>query len=148
MTTPGAVDYFDIMKGIQRVLQQTPELGNASVLIEEELTFQSGSVVIIYLDSWSAPGNIQAINAGLRMKMEVRFEVWCFHLGIQRIDAMRNRNLLLGQVQTALMRDRSLNETVSASWQEGGDFMQATVESGFMAAASIILIAETDAIAS
>lgn len=140
------VDYNAIENAIERIIKEDPEFGDVSVLVEEELTMQSGSVVFIYLDRDDNPEGMQGLTAGTRDRKQITFSIWCCHLGLDRRDALQRRNWLKARVETALMRNRSLLDTVEVSWSPGGEFLSARVESGFMCAAMINLICETVAI--
>lgn len=144
MTQP--VDYNAILDAIEQIISEDPELGDVSVLVEEELTFQSGSIVIIYLDRDDNVEGEQALTAGTRDRKQIFFSIWCCHQGLNRRDAIRQRNWLKARVETALMRDRELKNTVEVSWSPGGEFMTVLLESGFMSCASINLVCETVAI--
>ena len=144
MTAP--VDYNAILDAIERIISEDPELGDVSVLVEEELTFQSGSVVIIYLDRDDNPEGIQSLSAGMHTRKWIYFSIWCCHQGLDRREAIRKRNWLKARVETALMRDRTLLNTVEAQWSPGGEFLTARIESGFMSCAMINLVCDTVAI--
>ncbi len=141
-----AVDYNSIQSAIEQIIKADPEFGNISVLVEEELTVQSGSVVIIYLDRDDNPEGMQGLTAGTRDRKQITFSIWCCHVGLDRREALKQRNWLKARVETALMRNRSLLDTVEASWSPGGEFLSARVEAGFVSCAMINLICETVAI--
>ena len=136
------VDYNAIEESMQAIIQDDPQLGDVSVLIEEELTFQEGSVVIIYLDRELSPAEMQSLSYGQRNRVLLSFDVWCCHYGMERQAAIRERNKLRAKVLLALMRDTSWRQSVESCWSEGGEFMTVKVETGFMACSSITFMAE------
>ena len=121
----------------------------ADVIIEEELSVQRNNVVGIYLDDRIAPEGDQSLSSGTRTRFQVRFSIWCWHFGIgpDRRPVMEQRDDLLGNVEIALMNNRSLNSTVETSWIEGGEFMSGPDPDSnqFMAGAQIILVADVTA---
>ena len=88
-------DFFAVEEAIQRMMQAAPELGNASIDIETELSFQEGDIIKIYLDRWDAPEQLQAISAGQSTRMLVSFVIWGFHGGLDLLGTMKRRNELV-----------------------------------------------------
>ena len=140
------VDYFSIETAIKTILDADADLASVSVLIEEELTVQRGNVIGIYLDDRDAAEQDQSLSAGTRTRFNVRFSIWCWHFGVgrDRRVPMEQRDDLVGKVEIALMKERSLNSTVDTSWLEGGEFLSGPDPTGkqFMSGASIILVAD------
>jgi len=60
---------------------------------------------------------------------------------------MEQRDDLIGKVEIALMKERTLNGTVNSSWLEGGEFLSGPDPTGnqFMSGASVMLIADVTA---
>ena len=138
------IDYFNIEEAIKSILDADADLADVEVLIEEELTIQRGNVVGIYLDDRDAPDEEQSLSAGTRTRFNVRFSIWCWHFGVgrDRRVPMQQRDDLVGKVEIALMKERTLNDTVNMSWLEGGEFLSGPDPTGdqFMSGASVILI--------
>ena len=143
------VDYFGIEEAIKSILDADADLAGVEVLIEEELTIQRGNVVGIYLDDRDAPNEDQSLSAGTRTRFNVRFSIWCWHFGVgrDRRVPMEQRDDLIGKVEIALMKERTLNDTVNSSWLEGGEFLSGPDPTGnqFMSGASVMLIADVTA---
>jgi len=140
------VDYFSIETAIKTILDADADLAGVAILIEEELTVQRGNVVGIYLDDRDASDPDQSLSAGTRTRFNVRFSIWCWHFGVgrDRRVPMEQRDDLVGKVEIALMKERTLNDTVNMSWLEGGEFLSGPDPTGnqFMSGASIILVAD------
>ena len=136
-------DYYAIEDAIRAVLAAASSLSGVTILVEEELTVQRGSVIGIYLEDRTAPAEEQPIAAGLETRFHVNFTIWCWHFGVgrDRRPVMEARDDLVGNVEIALMGNRDLNDTVDSSWLTGGDFLSGPDPTGkqFMAGASINL---------
>lgn len=143
------VDYYAIENAIAAVLRADATLAGVTVMVEEELSFQRGSIVGIYLDDRSSPQDLQAISAGTETRFIVNFTVWCWHMGIgrDRTMVMQQRDDLVGKVEIALMKNRTLSNTVNMSWLEGGEFISGPDPQGnqFMSGAEIKLSADVTA---
>lgn len=139
------IDYFSIEEAIKTVLDDDADV-TGSVLIEEEITIQRGNIIGIYLDDRNAADEDQSLSAGTRTRFNVRFTIWCWHFGIgrDRRGPMEQRDDLVGKVEIALMKKRTLNDTVTMSWLEGGEFLSGPDPTGnqFMSGASIILVVD------
>ena len=139
------VDYFNIEEQIKTILDDDADLSDVDILIEEEISVQRGNVIGIYLDERDAPDDEQSLSAGTRTRFNVRFSIWCWHFGIgrDRRVPMQQRDDLVGKVEIALMKKRTLNDTVNMSWLEGGEFLSGPDPTGnqFMSGASVILVA-------
>ena len=140
------VDYFNIEEAIKTILDADADLAGVSVLVEEELTVQRGNVIGIYLDDRDAADADQSLSAGTRTRFNVRFTIWCWHFGVgrDRRVPMEQRDDLVGKVEIALMKERTLNGTVTTSWLEGGEFLSGPDPTGnqFMSGASVILVVD------
>jgi len=143
------VDYFAIETQIKTILDAEASLSGTSVLIEEELTFERGNIVGIFLDDREAPEELQSLSAGTRTRFLVTFSIWCWHFGVgrDRRVPMEQRDDLVGNVEIALMKERTLNGTVNMSWLAGGEFLSGPGETKnqFMSGAQIILIVDVTA---
>lgn len=143
-----AIDYFGIEEAIKAVLEADAGFQgqNAAVHIEEEFShaMTDGKVVFIYSDR-RAPTPGQPIAAGQQTRYQIRHSIWSRSYSIESMrKAMEIRDDLLGVVETALMKNRSLNDAVSTSWLEGGEMMSGKVpgKPGFIASAETVLVVE------
>ena len=143
------VDYFTIEEAIKSILDADAIVSAKAILIEEELVFERGNIIGIYLDDRQAPDELQSISAGTRTRFLVSFSLWCWHFGVgrDRRVPMEQRDDLLGNVEIALMKVRNLNDTVNTSWLLGGEFLSGPDPTGkqFMSGAQIILVADVTA---
>ena len=140
------VNYFALEEAIQTILRADPTLSGVSVEIEREIEFidNAQSAVIIYLDGREAPEDMQRLAAGTRTDFHVMFTLWCMEFHLDSIaQAAKLRDDLIGKVEVALMKERTLNGNVQGSWLEGGEFLTADSGSGFLSAGEIKLVAKT-----
>lgn len=136
-------DYFAVLEAIEAQLKADEDLAEATILVEEDLSFQSGDTVIIYLERRSAPANQQGLSAGKRTRFLVEVSVWCYHFGLEARPAMKNRDDLMGRVEIALMRDRTLRGMVDSFYIDGGSFNYGRTEGGlYMAGAEVRIVAD------
>lgn len=141
------LDYYAVEEGIREVLSADADLEDVRIEIETdvEMAPDGGGAVYVYLDRRDAPASEQRLAAGTRTDFLLRFALWCLDCDFESVAAAsRRRDDLLGKVEVALMRDRSLNGTVDASWLEGGEFLTMQ-EQGFISGGEIILIAKAKA---
>ena len=143
------VDYYSIEQAIRTQLLADAGLSNITVTIEEELSFQRGDIIAIFLDRRDAPAEEQTLSAGTHIRMHLKFSIWCFHFGLVVADSIERRDDLLGKVELALMRDRTFSGAVNSSWITGGEFQTGEVHSeagmgfsGWGSGAEVELIAE------
>ena len=142
------VDYFGIEEAIRDILVSDTSLGGISVLIEDEINFIEGPVVALYLENRAAPAELQSLSAGQRTRFYVSFVLWVMDFSLDGIrEASKKRDDLVGKVEIVLMKDRTLGGTVTTSWLEGGDFLNAQVPdvTGFVSAAEIRLTVDVRA---
>lgn len=81
--------------------------------------------ISVNLSSIDAPPDAQPLTASLKQRLQVRFEIWCWRFAMTNTQAAELRDALVGDVELALMLDRTLNGTVNTSWLEGGRFNRA-----------------------
>lgn len=144
-----AIDYHAILEGIRDQIEADEDAPSVTIHIEEELSTVEGPTVMLYLDRRDAPDDLQTLSAGQRTRYEVTISIWCFGVAMDSMrEACRNRDNLLGEIEIALMKDRTLQETVSSSWFTGGEFIsaQAPGVGGFVSGAEIVLVALVTAI--
>lgn len=145
------VDYFQIEKEIQKVLQADADLEGVAVLVEEELTFAQDNTVLIELNRRDAPDDKQSLSAGQRTRYDLALSIWCWGFGFERETAMENRDDLLGKVEVALLEHRAtgnnLNGEITAFWLRGGEFenRRSTDSDRFLSGAEIEMICDVTA---
>ncbi len=142
------IDYFLIEEKIKQQLEADDELNTdvSEILIEEELTFQRGKIIGIYLDRRDAAPENQTLSFATRIRFELRFNIWVFAWHLEVREAIHLRDDLLGKVELVLMADRSLQGSVTSSWISGGEFDNGQDGGGFYSGASIELIADKTAV--
>lgn len=123
------VDYFAIQEAIKTVLEADQTIADAHIALEEELEFNQQNHILIYLMDRDAPENRQTLSGGTRTKFLINFSIWCFAYHMSELkEAMRRRDDLIGKVEIALMKNRSLGGVVDGSWITGGEFANASQE--------------------
>ena len=141
------IDYWNIEQQIASIIKTA--VPRARVLVEEELDFGESDVVGIYLEDRTAADNMQSISSGTRMRVGIQFTIWCWHFGFGKNQAvaMQQRDILVGDVETALMAAPTLNNTVTTSWITGGEFLAGPEPSnnGFAAGATVNLLVDATA---
>lgn len=124
-------------------------MAGVTVLLEQEVVFERGNVVVIYLDRRDSEAT-QVIAAGTRHRYDLQFSIWCFHFALDITLSLDQRDDLVGNVEIALMKDRTLQGTVDDSDLAGGEFLNGrTPEEGgglFFAGAEVRLVAQAVAI--
>lgn len=132
-----ATDYYGIREEIRNVLLADADLTaiGLTVEIESEIDFGAEDVPIafIYLESRTAPDGAQRLAAGTRTDFRLQFSIWCGHFSLESLEkAAEFRDDLIGKVEVALMKNRTLNNKVRTLWLTGGEFFLARdQESGF-----------------
>lgn len=148
-----AIDYYGIEKAISAVLTADADFiaANGKAFIEEDFIYglsDWGRAALIYMDRRSpTPG--QPIAAGQQTRYHIRLSVWsrAFHVESMK-KAIEERDALLGTVETALMRKRTLNtqgtDVVTFLTLEGGEMMSAKSSKppGFIASAETVVVVE------
>lgn len=128
------IDYDAVRAAIRdRVSDQVP---SATVRVEENL--QWGAEVVpyvgVYLDRRTAPDDRQALSAGTTTRYLIEFVLWVvhFHFSSPR-EAVKFRDDALGDVEVALIGDRTLGGLVNYLWLTGGELLDMKDSSGFVA---------------
>lgn len=139
-----AVEYHEILESIKRLINADTSVGDVEVQVEEEVSIVEGPTVMVYLNSRSAPDELQTLSGGQRTRYEVDISVWCFGISMDSVkEAAKNRDSLLSKIEIILMKDRTLDGSVSSSWFTGGEFLSAESpgSSGFISGGEISLTA-------
>ena len=142
------IDYFGIREATKTVLET--EIPTATVRIEEEMVFGFETVpyIGIYLDRRVAPIGDQRIANGTRTDYNLAFSLWVVHFSMESLQkAIEDRDDMVSLVENALMKNRTLLNTVKMLWLEGGEFFSAKdKESGFLAIAEVNFTAQAIAV--
>lgn len=139
------LDYFGIEQAVKDRLNDTDELADVSVKLEQELSFgERGRQVYIALQRRSAPEGLQSISAGSRTRFLLQISLWCFCWDLSLEEAAHKRDHLISQVEVALMREpRSFGvNNVTSSWIQGGEFSSGEEEASFMSGGEIVLVVD------
>jgi hypothetical protein len=117
------------------------------VSIEEDITLDIGPWVCIYTTRRDAPVDDQRIAAGRKLVYNVTLALWCWQYALESAArAIELRNDLVGAVEIALMRDRTLGGTVDFIVLSGGDFVTVKDSSRFASGAELIVVARVVAV--
>jgi hypothetical protein len=144
-------DYYGLEQDIKNLIARDPGVlahwgeRDPRVLVERDLIFGMDELpcIIIYLKRRDAPSGMQSLSGGQRTRYRITLSIWVADFHFDDVaQACRNRDDLIGLVEVALMRDRDLGGKVGASWTEGGEFLNAETDKGFVSAGEIILIAD------
>ena len=116
------IPYTAITQAIASQLETrlTGQSPRPRVTWEAGLEAPDESLVNVKLVSRVAIPNQQALTAGRLLRMRLRFEVSCWRFGMTVLEGMRLRDSLIGDIELALMADRTMGSTVTRSWLEGG----------------------------
>ena len=142
------VDYFDIEQELAQILRTDPRTQEATVLVEEELSFYENDVILIELERRDAPDDEQTASAGKRTRFLLQMSVWCYAYALEKQIAMRKRDDLLGKVELVIQENRGLGGKVGSTWLAGGDFenRRDADGQGFMSGAQIEVVMQVVAI--
>ncbi len=143
------LDYYAIEQAIAAQLTAAAELSGVTVTVEQEPEFDEGSKVIIYLINREAPEELQSLSAGKRTRFYITYVAVCVAQALDLRGAMEARDDLLGNVETALMSDRTFSGAANTSWIGGGDFENARNgdEGLFNAAGEIEIVVDAVSVA-
>lgn len=142
------IDYYAIEEAIQTLLKNDATLDGVAITVEEELIFGAESTpwVGIYLEGRSVPSDQQVLAAGTVARYTLDFRIWCWQYSLDKTQALKLRDDLLGKVEVTLMKNRTLGGMVASSWIEGGETPSGRLgneqNSGWACGAEIILIAQ------
>jgi hypothetical protein len=142
------VDYFGIQEQIAAILRDDEDVRAlvAEVSVEEEVVMnEMAPHVIIYLEDRQAPADMQGLRAGQATRFLLRFSIWCIAYSIEKIShAIKLRDELIGTVEVALMKERSLRGAVNKCWLEGGQMPSSRLpnNAGWFSGGEIVLVAD------
>jgi hypothetical protein len=145
------VDYFGIAQAARAVLQADEELADASIVAEEvpePFGSETTPRVAIYVESRSAPANLQRISSGRSTVYVIQVRIVCMTHSLESVArVIQLRDDLIGRVETALMRQRTLNGTVRTLYLEGGRLASAEAleANGWTSSGEVRVLAEAEA---
>lgn len=119
------IDYHNIAKQIQSVLQNDATLSGVLVTVEKDvlLGFENTPWVNIRA-ARRDPTPEQPIRAGQLQKYWITYVCECWESSLEGPErAAQLRDDLIGKVEVALMGNRTLNDTVESLILDGGEFM-------------------------
>lgn len=144
-----AINYSAITDAIVTQLQaglllQSPR---PRVVAERALEPPDESVVNVKLVNDPALADQQALVAGTMTRRRLGFEIEAWRFAMSVHDAMALRDSLVGDIELALMNDRTLGGTVIYSWLEGGTFAKPPEPRnlGFIVSGTVNLAADVEA---
>ena len=143
------IDYYDIEKELQYILQGDPALNEVTVLIEEmpEMTADMAPFVSIFIDRREVP-SAQPIAGGTRQRMLLKLSLWCYVVEMESVEsACKKRDDLIGKVEIALMNNRTINDKVNHTIMDGGEFDNVSLQTiGLAMGGSIVLLVDVSGI--
>lgn len=143
----GYVDYYGIEIELAEILKADETLGNVYISVENVLDLEAGAWIGIYLVGRDTPDG-QPLAAATRTRFRLHFVLWCWEYSLDSIaDAIQKRDLLLGKVEIALMKNPTINSKVNYSFLNGGELQSAQIAetAGYIAGGEIILQADITA---
>ena len=132
-------EYNDISTEIAWILSGA--LPDVVVICEEPIMIavEMAPTIGVYHEGFEIPENGQPLAAGRQQRELLKFNIscWSYHLDIKEL--MRSRNALLLRARRALMKNRSLNDMVTSSWEVGAEMASSRVEDalGFVSGAEL-----------
>ena len=140
-----AIDYYGIENNLKTILKLA--LG-AGVIVTAEVSQPMDTIpwVAIYLDGRTAPED-QPIAAGTRQRYQLKFSIWCWCWSLDNsAKAAEARDDLMGTVESAIMRNRSIGTSVENGMLQGGSFQTAKDDRGMhIAGGEIIYLTDVTA---
>lgn len=137
------IKYHGIKKEVQKVLMEDVDLNEnrqITVTVERENIFSAEMCPWINIVSLDREVDEDPVAAGtiMRLNYRLRLLVVAFHPE-SLAKAAESRDKILGLAEIVLMRNRTLNNSVSTLLLEGGDIGSAEIEDelGFLADAEI-----------
>lgn len=135
------IDYAAIKAMIKTVIDDAGISYSPNVLIESDVMLDSFEPCVnIELTRRTAPAN-QAIAAGRRNRYHVTCGITVWVRNFDKATAIIMRDTIVGEIEVALIANRSLSDAVNALWLEGGVNIADYIEKqqAFVAAADIQL---------
>lgn len=117
-------DYWGAVKEIQHIIQS--QFNDLTVRIEEDMQFAAEQTpwVCVYLDSREVPDD-QPLAAGRVTRLRVRFSIWVWCFNMELAAAVKARDEWVGDIESALLANRTLNDRLDGLWIEGGELPSA-----------------------
>lgn len=144
------VDYFDLENTIKSILEADSSLSGVTITVEGEVP--GGGVglfpyVGIHIERRDPHGG-QPLAAGQRTRLNLKFAIWCWEYSLESVaKAIQLRDDLVGKVEVALMKNRTINNKVACIWLDGGRLPSGKdpESNGWLSAGEIIVIADVTA---
>lgn len=143
------IDYFAIEKKLGDILSSDSTLQGVKVIVEEDVEFEDGPYVGIYLERRDATAS-QSLSSGTKIRYDLKLSIWCWSYSLDSVaDAINSRDDLVGKVELVLLNNRTIGDKVTTSWLEGGEMPSARLEGeevdGYISGGEIILTAQVSA---
>ncbi len=144
----GAIDYHGIKVAIKEMLEDDADLNAPlplNVFVEPDMQFAAEETpwVGIYAENRNAADSDQPLGAAQIVRYTHTLKLIVAFLGFDSLaETTRIRDDVLGRIEIALMKDRTLKGTVVTSWPIGGEMGFAINEGSFMAVAELMLNAD------
>lgn len=143
------IDYNVIGAKIKEVLdldQDVQRIDGVKVSVEDDVQLDAGPWVAIFLTRRRAPVTDQRIAAGRKLVYQVEYRLWCWEYSVETPpEAIRLRNILVSNVEIALLRERQLRGAVEFIELEGGEMATVKNDQGFASGAEVIVLARVTA---
>jgi len=150
MGTP--VAYTTIQNALETILKADARTNVARIFVEEEPQFDimdSQQVIAVFMERRVAGPKDQQLGLAKRTRYHLTITIWVLAFSIESYrTACDLRNTLLDNLELTLMDNRTISNTVTTSWLEGGVMISAKdpQKGVFTAAAETILTAEVSAV--
>lgn len=138
------VDYSDIKAEIASILSASTDLATVQITVDDDIRLDSFGVsanVEIVRRDYTAPA--QSLSAGQRQRYYLTAVVSVISVALDREAAVSMRDSVVGHIEVALMRNRTLNDKVDTLFLQGGDMFllkntSSNSEGYFIAAAEVV----------
>lgn len=133
------VDYYAIAEQIKRVLDNS--VPGLTTLIEEPRPAgpDQNPSACVQIRRRSAPESLQSLTAGTQLMMEVDASIIIEAFAMNIRQAIELRDDYIGDVETALMGNRTLYNTVEVTFIDGGELETGRDSSGYYATGEVRL---------
>lgn len=133
------VDYYAIAEQIKAILDAS--VPGLTTLVEEPRPAgpDQNPSACVQIRRRSAPENLQALTAGTQLLMEIDVSIIIEAFALSIRQAIELRDDYIGDVENALMANRTLSNTVEVTFIDGGELETGRDSQGYYATGEVRL---------
>ena len=141
-----AIDYDDIKNELAEILRLNANLRDLEITIDEDIRLDSfGTSLNIEMLRRDSSAPAQSLAGGQKQRYYLTVVISVIAVALERQQAVKSRDSIIGKVEVAVMGNRTLNGKVNTAILQGGELLllknTSSDSDGYYVAAGEVIIA-------